>query len=274
MTFAPGVGCPRWCASRSSCERSRGVVISANTVFPTDSVPSARGSSSRRPVTSNDMSPSLRRSPASPKLRPRQNCPKDERRARICCMATRVSVLTETADATKPCGVGSSDTPPASAALLRLQLSGAGAKFAISLGCGRADSPAMSLVRTFTARAKARARPLQLLARCGADSDAAFGAAVVINRTARIGMRATRIMAGSSHAPMRQGMRRVVLEVLRCFLAWRRFAPTFATTRRFARSSSARTGIGRTSSLRWVRRWLASRRRAWSRIRASSRRTT
>jgi hypothetical protein len=163
--------------------------------FPTASTPSAFGNPDGRPVTSNDISPRLSSTPTSPRLRPRQSCPEDDRRPRICCTATRVLALTETADATKPPGVSTSDTPPACAASLRLHANGAGEKLAVLTVRGLA-SPVMSLARTFTARAKARARRLQLLVACDVGSDTAVGQAATSNAAARTGMRAARVTAG------------------------------------------------------------------------------
>jgi hypothetical protein len=194
-TLAPGVGCPRRCASRLSCARSAAVAVAASTVFPTASTPSAFGNPDGRPVTSNDISPRLSSTPTSPRLRPRQSCPEDDRRPRICCTATRVLALTETADATKPPGVSTSDTPPACAASLRLHANGAGEKLAVSPVRGLA-SPVMSLARMFTARAKARARRLQLPVACDVGSDTAVGQAATSNAAARTGMRAARVTAG------------------------------------------------------------------------------
>jgi len=185
MVFAPVVGCPRRCASRLLRARSAAVVISASTVLPAASAPSPFGSSSVRAVTSNDMSPTRSNSPASPRLRPRQSCPDDDRRSRICWMATRALALTETADATKPSGVETSEAPPATAACRRLQANGAGEKFSIRPVRGRTPSRT-SLGRMFTARHEVSTCRVQLLTSCRAASDAVLGPIALTNTATRI----------------------------------------------------------------------------------------
>ena len=196
MVFAPVVGCPRRCASRISRTRFAFVVISASTVLPAASPPSPFGSSSVCALTSNDMSPTWSNDPASPKLRPRQDCPDDERRSRICWMATSTLALTETADATRPSGVETSEVPPAWAACLRLQANGAAEKVSSTPVRGRICS-GRSLARTFTARAKSRACRLQSPTSCGAASDTVLRPVAMTNTATRIVPQAERATAWS-----------------------------------------------------------------------------
>jgi hypothetical protein len=67
-----------------------------------------------------------------------------------------------------------------------------GAKLAVLPGRG-SEAPSMSLTRTFTARAKARACRLQLLTPCEAGSGAAFVQAAKISAVAKTNPQTERV---------------------------------------------------------------------------------